>query len=461
MNIKTKLKLRNKNVTVFGYGITGQAVEKKLLELGAKVFVTDKNPSPKEKNWDKIKFEWGGHTEQAVKKADLIVLSPGVPPHLPILIKAKKNKIPIISEIELAHNFLAKPIIAITGTNGKTTTTTLIGEILKDAGYKVAVAGNIGNPLISVDDSELDYLVVEVSSYQLENIDKFRPWIAVMLNIDEDHLEHHGNLKEYIKAKAHIFKNQGSSGFLVYNFDDPILRGLCQNSRASLVPFSRKRAQLGMVFVKSGQIYSTIGAFDGSVCRIQDLLIPGGHNIENALAAAAVGILCRVPKESLGKTLSEFPGIEHRIEFVKKIKGITFINDSKGTNPSSTIVALRAVFENYLANAQNGSGITLIAGGLEKGVSLDQMCLDMQDRVRRIILIGAARDKFKHQFEIAGFKDIHAAESMEEAVAKSFKLSENGDVVLLSPACASFDMFSNFEERGRVFKAAVNKLSHA
>jgi len=430
------MNLKNKNITIFGFGKSGVASAKKLAVLGAKVTVTEtKSISEIEaKDLNDLKgldvtFEFGGHTLDAISLADLVVVSPGIHLDIPVLEEAKKRGVLIISEIELAYQFLKRPIIAVTGTNGKTTTTTLIGEMLKAAGKRVAVAGNIGYPLVAVEDEQLDYIVAEISSYQLETIKSFHPWISLILNIQEDHLERHHSMEEYMRQKARIFMNQDENDYLIYNADDRFIPSMIKSAKARLIPFSKNEIEvLGI--------------------RPDEIQIPGRHNLENALASAWASSLAGVERATIGQVLKAFPGVEHRIEYVTEVAGVKFYNDSKGTNPDSTLVAMETF---------SGKPIVLILGGRDKGVSLKAMCKKIKAEVRAVILIGEATDRFKKELEKYGYSNIFLADSMAGAVDRSYTLSKPGDIVLLSPACASFDMFNNYEERGRVFKAEVLK----
>jgi len=374
------------------------------------------------------------------------VLSPGVPSDIPILKQAKKMNIPVIGEIELAYSFLKKPIIAVTGTNGKTTTTALIGKMLKDNGYKAAVAGNIGYPLISVNDSKLDYIVAEISSYQLETIKEFKPWISVILNITEDHLTRHKTMKEYVKAKAVIFKNQGKKDHLIFNADDKRVVKISRHAKCNKIAFSRVTYPKGGAFIKDKIIYFK----NKKICAVDDIRIKGEHNIENSLAAVSAAMLCNVPPASIRKTLIKFKGVEHRIEYVKKTGGVSFYNDSKGTNPDSTIVAIRTIYPAH--------DIVLILGGRDKMTDLTQMCKEVKEHVKEVVLLGEAKSRFMKNLKKYGYKRIHEAGNFADAVRRSYKLAVPGDAVLLSPACASFDMFKNFEERGKVFKKIVANI---
>lgn len=409
---------------------SGIAAAKRLSAMGAKVMISEVRSDVEVDPGLNITIELGGHTAK-VLDADLIVVSPGIHLDIPILKEAKQKKIPIVSEIEIAYQILKKPIIAVTGTNGKTTTTTLIGEMLKAGGKKVAVAGNIGYPLVAVDDTDLDYIVAEISSYQLEAIKDFKPWISLVLNIQDDHIERHGSSKEYIRQKANIFKNQTGDDYLIFNEEDKRVVEMVKGARARLVGFSK--ADASIVTLKK-----------------EEIKIPGIHNLENALAAAQAAYLCGIERKTVADVLRTFPGVEHRIEPVKSIKGISFYNDSKATNPDSTLVAL---------DTFNGKRVILILGGKDKGTSLDLLCKKVKEGVKAVVLIGEVTARFEQALGQAGYSEIKLSGSMEEAVKLSFDLGEGGDIVLLSPACASFDMFKDFEERGKVFKKAVAQLA--
>ena len=428
---------KNKNITVLGLAKSGFAAARKLASLGAKVLVSEVRPASaidpallKDLRKLKVDIELGGHSLRSIASAELIIVSPGVHLDIPVLEEARKRKLPIISEIELAYHLLKKPIIAVTGTNGKTTTTTLIGELLKAGGKKAAVAGNIGIPLVEIDDADLDLIVAEISSYQLESIVDFKPWISVILNIQPDHLERHRSMGEYMAQKSRILMNQRGDDYIVYNQDDPQVRDMVRGVRGKLIGFSKDHPEI-----------ITISP--------SEIRIPGRHNLENALAAAQAAYLCGVSKEKVAEVLRSFAGVEHRIEFAGRINDIEFYNDSKATNPDSTLVAL---------DAFDGRGIILILGGRDKGVSLDALVQRVKNGVKEVVLVGEASQRFRDALVDSGYQNIHEAGAMEDAVRSAFRMGEPGDVILLSPACASFDMFSNFEERGRVFKQAVKEL---
>jgi UDP-N-acetylmuramoylalanine--D-glutamate ligase len=447
--------LIDKKVAVLGFGRSGVAVAKRLVSLGARVFVSEQE---EERAFDPnavleikklgVETEFGGHTPRSLEGTDLLVLSPGVHSDIPLLSDAAKRRIPAVSEVELAYSILTKPIIAVTGTNGKTTTSVLIGEMLKRGGRRAAVAGNIGYPLSAVDDSELDYIVAEISSYQLEGIRDFKPLVSVILNITEDHLERHKNMLEYIKLKARIFMNQGEGDFFVYNADDASVSDLTKSSNAEVVPFSKSRKLKSGVFVDSGYLQYHLSGNAGKIIDREKISLMGEHNLENALAASAAATLLGIEGRTIARVLSDFKGVQHRLEHVAEISGISFYNDSKATNPNSTVFALRALDKN----------IILIAGGRDKGGDLSKLVDESKGRIKALILIGEARERMKKSFIRLRLDGVGEAASMEDAVRKAYALSSQGDKVLLSPACASFDMFRDFEERGDVFKAAVNSL---
>jgi len=449
------LNLKGKKVSVLGFGRSGLASSKRLASLGADILVSEERPK---ENFDQgliseieglgVKTEFNGHTDKVLDKTSLIVLSPGVHLDIPILEKAKLKGIKVISEIELAFLLLTKPIIAVTGTNGKTTTATLINEILNASGKRSVAAGNIGFPLSFVNDRDLDFIVAEISSYQLEAIEKFKPRISLILNITEDHLERHRTMREYSLLKARVFSNQGKGDYVVYNADDRFVSEIVASAKAKLVPFSRKKILDEGISVDSGRIIIRLKGRTIELMDAEDIFIKGEHNTENALAGAAAAYLAGANEASITKTLRKFKGVEHRIEFVTSISGVSFYNDSKGTNPDSTVVALKALKNN----------IILIAGGRDKMGDLSQLISEAKGRVKALILIGEAAERFNDAFSRSGFSNIFTETSMEGAVKKAMSFSKPGDQVLFSPACASFDMFKDYEERGKVFKDLVLSL---
>ncbi|MFY9217851.1 MAG: UDP-N-acetylmuramoyl-L-alanine--D-glutamate ligase, partial [Tepidanaerobacteraceae bacterium] len=393
---------------------------------------------------------FGEHPLSLLNGCDLIVLSPGVPSDINILDEARKRDIPIISELELGFWFAKAPIIAVTGTNGKTTTTTLIGEIFKNEGKNITLAGNIGIPLVrEVEKAEAkDFLIVEVSSFQLENIMHFKPKISVILNISEDHLNRHKTFENYIETKARIFENQTEEDYAVLNYDDPIVRSFIKRIKAKTMFFSQKEELSRGIYVKNGVIVIRENGKIYPLLKAEELGIKGSHNLENALAAACVAWICRINLNNVAETLKDFHGVEHRLEFVAEIGQVKFINDSKATNPHSAQKAIEALNE----------PIVLIAGGYDKKSDYTDFIRAFSGKVKKLILIGDTADVIEDAAKKQGFYDIQKTDSLQQAVKLAYSAATPGDVVLLSPACASWDMFESFEERGRIFKEAVYSL---
>lgn len=451
------MKLTGKKCLIVGMGKSGLAVAKRLSLLGAEVFISDQKSELELKEQIEqldgfnVSLLIGEDYRFLPEGLGLLIISPGVPLAVPPVQKAYANNIPVISEIELAYQLTEAPIVAITGTNGKTTTTRLMGQIFKDANLKVLVGGNIGNPLIDeVIKAESEHIIVaEVSSFQLETIDRFRPYISIILNLAEDHLDRHGSFLNYINAKARIFENQTEKDYLILNGDDPQVVALgAKVKQAKVVLFSQEAVLKQGVWIEDKLIVANLSGEKITICPIEEIRIKGKHNLENTLAAVTAALLCGVSPQSIASTLKTFPGVEHRLESVAVIKGVEYINDSKGTNPDSTLKALSSY----------DRPLVLIAGGKDKGTDFASLAKAVSQRVKHLVLIGQAADKIQSAVHEVGFQNIHRAGSMEEAVEISANLAESGDIVLLSPACASFDMFNNFEERGLVFKAAVRNL---
>lgn len=450
--------LINKNILVLGMARSGVASAIFLKNRGAHVIVNDIKPKSEVIQTVKtleskgIKTIVGGHPTELLEEIDFIIKSPGIPGDIPILARANELHIPIMGEIELGYLFSRGQIIAVTGTNGKTTTTTLISEILKNDDKEASAAGNIGMPLIQVTESISisGFLVVEVSSFQLENIHKFKPKISVILNITQDHLNVHKTFENYIKAKARIFENQDENDFTILNADDEIVLSLASGTKGKVIFFSRKKELDYGVFIKNNIIVIKDENNIFPICNINEIGIKGNHNIENALAAVCVGWKSNVNLSNLVYTLKKFQGVEHRLELVDTIQGVKFINDSKGTNPDAAVKALEAVCE----------PIILIAGGMDKGTDFKEFVGSFAGKVKALIVMGEVADKIMETAVDSGFdaKNIIKVSTMEDAVAESFRFSGEGDCVLLSPACASWDMYESFEERGRVFKECVKFL---
>jgi UDP-N-acetylmuramoylalanine--D-glutamate ligase len=444
-----------KKVGIFGMARSGLACATLLKKLGAEVFVTDIKPSnlltseiAQLADLD-IDFEIGGHTSKAITNKDYLVISPGVPLHIPMLKEAQEMGVPIFSEIEVAFWLTEARIVGITGSNGKTTTTTLVGEILKEEKRESQIGGNIGIPFSSLVEkvSKDGVIVLELSSFQLERIEEFRPQVSVVLNISPDHLDRHSDLKSYIDAKLRIFENQTDSDFAVLNADDKNSMELALYSASKKIFFSTQKELENGAFVKEGMLLYRINGKEEKIIETKDVAIKGPHNLSNAAAACAICAILEVSPLSMRETLKWFKGVEHRLEEVATLSGVKFVNDSKATNVESVWYALQSVEK----------PIILIAGGKDKGGDFTKLRELVQDRVKALVLIGEAKDKIASALSDL-ISTIHS-DSLEEAVELSFKNAQAGDTVLLSPACASFDMFKDYEHRGEVFKSSVKQLA--
>lgn len=445
---------RNKNVLIIGMARSGIAAVEALLKLGCTVTVNDSKPEQKLEGLEPLKgkcfFELGCKPDGLLDGKELIVISPSVPPYIPALEEARRRNIPVLTEIELGYRLCEGVPVAITGTNGKTTTTSLTGQMFRDAGRKNYVVGNIGIPYTAyaLDATPEHTMVTEISSYQLQCIEQFHPRVAALLNITPDHLDRHGGMEGYIEAKRRIFMNQTTDDFAVLNYDDPTVRAMAEQIKAKTVFFSRKEELKEGVFVKDGELIFKYGAVSAVVCRIEDIFIKGPHNLENAMAATAVAMLMGISAQSCAYTLKNFRGVEHRIETVDTVNGVTFINDSKGTNPDSTEKAIQTMT----------APTVLLLGGYDKGGSFDELIGCYTDNIRYTVVLGATKDKIIKALKDAGVKEYAAADTFEEAVMAAYKAAKPGWNVLLSPACASWDMFADFEQRGRVFKEIVKRI---
>ena len=451
------IEVKDKRVLVVGLGKSGVASALFLKANGARVTVSD-TKSPDELKQEiptlldeGIAVETGGHGERTFQNQDLIVVSPGVPVDAAPLGQARAHGEKVIGEIELAAKFFPGRIVAITGSNGKTTTTTLVGEIVAAGGFPTAVGGNIGTPAISlVAGATRDTVaVLEVSSFQLETIETFRPRVAVILNITPDHLDRHRTFEVYTKAKARIFENQKSDDFAVLNADDPACARLGSSVRAQLYWFSRKKEVKQGAWVHDGKILFRDSRGQREVMLVSEVPLKGAHNVENVLASVCVGCLMGVAGEKIRSTVRNFKAVEHRLEHVAHIRGVDFYNDSKATNVDATIKAL----ESFPAN------IHLILGGKDKGSDYTVLNDLLRQRAKRVYTIGAAAAKIESQ--IKGTIEIVHAETLENAIRRAADAAQPGDIVLLAPACASFDQFRSYEHRGKVFKEVVQALAGA
>ena len=448
------MELNNKRVLVVGLGKSGVASALFLKEHGARVTVSDTKSGDELRNeipvlLDRgITVETGGHGERTFRGQDLIVVSPGVPLDAPALVQARGLEEAVIGEVELAAQFLPGPIVAITGSNGKTTTTTLTGEIMAASGFPTLVGGNIGTPAISLAEraTRETVIVLEVSSFQLETIQTFRPKVAVILNVTPDHLDRHRTFEAYVDAKARIFENQRGDDFALLNADDPTcIKKMSAGTRAQVFWFSRQKEVQKGVWVSKGNILFRDGSQQREIMQVSEISLKGAHNLENVLAAVCAGALMGCAPEKIRQAVREFKAVEHRLEFVATIGGVDYYNDSKATNVDATIKAL----ESFPAN------IHLILGGKDKGSDYSALNDLLRQRVKRVYTIGAAAVKIESQIEGA---EIVRAETLENAVRKANASAQPGDVVLLAPACASFDQFKNYEQRGQVFKEIVRGL---
>ncbi|MDL2280428.1 UDP-N-acetylmuramoyl-L-alanine--D-glutamate ligase [Selenomonadales bacterium OttesenSCG-928-I06] len=450
---------KNKNILILGAGISGISAAEVLSAQGANVTLSDTKEKKDLKSpihildTTSVNLSLGRQDENLLEKIDYLVLSPGISINIPLVKKAIEKNIPVISEIEAAYRLCEAKIIAVTGTNGKTTTTTLLGEMVKTTNKKVAVGGNIGIALSKeVIDIPQDGLVVaEISSYQLEGVSTFKPYISLILNITPDHIERHGSLENYQKTKERIFENQTDSDYIILNYDDEKTCEMKDRVKGKLIYFSRKEnlENMNSIFVKDGKITISLDKTKTDICHIDDIKIRGNHNLENALAASVAAFLAGVTKENISCILKTFEGVEHRIEPTATINGVSYFNDSKATNPESTIKALESFPKN----------IILIAGGKDKNTDLDEFLNLVKERVDELILLGEAKERFYNEATKHNIKNIHQVTTFKEAVELAHKLAKEPQVVLLSPACASFDMFDNYEQRGEEFKKLVRSLA--
>jgi UDP-N-acetylmuramoylalanine--D-glutamate ligase len=499
------MEIKDKNVTIVGLAMSGIGAANLLSELGANVTVTDIKTEEELKDSipsldHSVRLVLGGHPENIFVSADMLVVSPGVPLDIPPITDAKSRGIPVIGEFELAYqliqdtgyriqdkknhascivNHASSPpsFLAVTGTNGKSTTTALLDFMIKKGGFRTVLGGNIGKALTgeilkavsnqqSAVDKNLtadrytpnaDFIVAEVSSFQLESIKDFRPKVATILNITPDHLDRYHSFEEYSDAKARIFENQKEDDFLVLNWDDPVTMKVkseklkVKSEKPRIVYFSRREEVEGLYF-KDGIIYCNLLPMMGTcpsfpLIRADEIKIKGVHNLENAMAASAMALIANCPLETVIDSLREFPGLEHRLEFVKEINGVRYFNDSKGTNVGAVMKSLDSFIE----------PIILIAGGRDKAGDFSQLRHLVRDKVKTLVLIGEASEKMK--MALGDLTDTVMARDLMEAVRISRIMAVKGDVILLSPACASFDMFINFEDRGRQFKKIVMEMN--
>jgi len=448
------MELNGKRVLVVGLGKSGVASALFMKAHGARVTVSDTKSGDELRNEipvlldNGITVETGGHGDRTFQGQDLIVVSPGVPVDAPPLVQARSLGESVIGEIELAAQFLPGPIVAITGSNGKTTTTTLTGEIMTASGFPALVGGNIGTPAISLAERAKPgtVIVLEISSFQLETIQSFRPKVAVVLNVTPDHLDRHRTFEIYAAAKTRIFENQQSEDCAVLNADDPTCVAMSKKTRAQVYWFNRHNEVERGAWVRDGNIVFRDGSGQREIMQVSEVPLKGAHNLENVLAAVCASVLMGCAAEKIRQAVHDFKAVEHRLEFVASIGGVDYYNDSKATNVDATIKAL----ESFPAN------IHLILGGKDKGSDYTVLNDLLRQRVKRVYTIGAAAGKIESQ--IKGPEVVHA-ETLENAIRQAHASAQAGDVVLLAPACASFDQFKSYEHRGRVFKEAVQGMA--
>jgi UDP-N-acetylmuramoylalanine--D-glutamate ligase len=446
--------LKGKRVLVVGLGKSGVASALFLEKRGARVTVSDAK-SPDQLRHEipllldhGITVETGQHGERTFRDQDLIVISPGVPFDVPQLVQARVLGIPVIGEVELAARFLKGKIVAITGSNGKTTTTTLAGEIIAASGGNVLVGGNIGTPAITFVETSTDdtWVVLEISSFQLETVESFHPRIAVVLNVTPDHLDRHHSFEKYASAKSRIFENQNASDFAVLNADNPPCVAMASATKAAVHWFSRVREVERGTFVRGERIVWRDISGDREIMPSKDISLKGAHNLENVLAAVCVGMLAGIEPAQIRRAVSEFKAVEHRLEYVATVRGVEYYNDSKATNVDATIKALESF----------PGRIHLILGGKDKGSDYSVLNALLKERVKRVYTIGAAAAKIESQ--VRG-TEIASIGTLEAAIKRASESASAGDVVLLAPACASFDQFDSYEHRGRTFKELVGQLA--
>ncbi len=451
---------QNKRVTVFGLGRSGRAAADLLLDVGALVTIVEEHSS---QDFESTSAAYGlrgarvfrgDEVADGLRDLELLVVSPGVPKDHRLLKEIGQRGIPIIGEIELAGWFLRAPIIAVTGTNGKSTTVRLIGSILQQSGKRAFVGGNLGIPLCEAvpkrthpsPTPDYEYIVAEVSSFQLETIHRFRPWIAVLLNVTPDHLDRHPTQDDYQAAKQRIFENQTIQDWALINADDPVVKTMALSAQSNVCEFSlTKKVEQG-VYLEGGDIRAKMHGEDFLLASRDALPMRGDHNVANAMAAFGVGLLCGCSAEDMVRALQTIPTFEHALEVVREWQGITFVNDSKGTNVDATLKALQSFHE----------PLVLILGGKDKGGDFSQLVDSIKRQVKGVVIIGEATPKILQALD--QIRPVVLATSLTDAVSQAVAFASRGDVVLFSPACASFDMFRNYHHRGLEFKRVVGEL---
>jgi UDP-N-acetylmuramoylalanine--D-glutamate ligase len=441
------MELRGTCMMVVGLGISGSAAARFLASLGASLVLADTCSELPTSNLPQGEVHLGGEEPDWLRGVDLVVVSPGVPPTSKLVQAARTAGIPVVGELELASRFIKFPIVGVTGTNGKSTVTTLIGEICTKAGMKTFIGGNLGTPLVEAIDHDFELAVVEVSSYQLETIQRLKPWIAIHLNLSDDHLDRYHDLNEYGRAKARIFENQDSRDWAILNREDPLVWKLREEVRSQVLSFGFEKPGSpadAAIWDESG-LHFAIGGNSGMI-RLDRFRLPGQFNRANAMAAAGAALALNLAPELIERALAEFRGLPHRLELVCEKNSVMFVDDSKGTNVGAVVQALAAV----------RAPVLLIAGGVDKGGSYAALREPLRQKVRLLLLYGAAREMMRAALD--GTTRVESVQTLDEAVARAAAEALPGDTVLLSPACASFDQFKNYAERGRVFQELVLAL---
>jgi UDP-N-acetylmuramoylalanine--D-glutamate ligase len=461
------MELAGTKVTVVGLARSGVAAARLLQEAGARVTVADRKDRAElgavlqHLDQSRVGVALGSGYESALDAADLVVISPGVPYRMEALERVRRRGVKVVSELEIASRFLSAPILALTGTNGKSTTVTLIGTMLQQSGKRVFVGGNLGTALSEAAEQSLkaarsgqpspfDLFVVEVSSFQLETVEQFHPWIAALLNVTVDHQDRYDSIDEYVAAKNRIFANQTPSDYALFNLDDARVAALRKGVKARVLGFTRTQRLppdlAGGTYLDADRILTTVTGHLEEVCLRDEIKLIGNHNVENAMAAATYALLAECPLDAIRQVLGEFPGLEHALEIVRDRRGVRFVNDSKGTNVDATLKALESI----------EAPIWLIAGGRDKGGDFSRLVPAIRQRVKQLVLIGEAAPLIANA--VRGYEAIVRAGTLREAVEAAAAGAAAGEVVLLSPACASFDMFADYQDRGHQFKALVQSL---
>lgn len=455
--METRFNWSGKQVLVLGLARSGVAVARQLHRLGARVTVNDKKsreqaPEAAELEQLGVRVVCGGHPAGLVhKKLDLIVKNPGIPYRIAPIQEAMQKHIPIVTEVEIAYALSRGSFIGITGSNGKTTTTTLVGEMLKAGGIRNVVAGNIGRALTEVasDTDEQEWLVAELSSFQLKGTIRFRPCVAALLNIVPAHLDYHETMEDYMASKKKLFANQTADDIAIFNADCEKSRQLASEVKATVHMFSRLQQVNRGADLRSGYIcYHNQDRDSERILPVEEVALPGQHNLENALAAVAIAKACGCSTAAVAETLRRFSGVEHRLEFVRALDGVRYYNDSKATNPTAMTRTLEAFNE----------PIILIAGGLDRGIDFRDLVSVFRERLYGLVVYGQTQGILKQRGLDAGVPLIREAEDLEEAVRLASEIARQHDIVILSPGCASWDQYTSFEERGGIFKQAVHRL---